>query len=132
MTSHVARADAGAAGLRRHQRPTAQLLGIASQRGRGDRRLLRSWETDQTHDAGMRLATHNRQLAKVLVESHYNLTRGAGTRQNGGIAGIGRPVSDAFDLVSDLSQRGGHGAGHATVDQDLHAPGLCTAGSTRS
>ena len=80
----------------------------------------------------MRLATHNRQLAKVLVESDYNLTRGAGTRQNRGIAGIGRPVSDAFDLVSDLSQRGGHGAGHTTVDQDLHAPGLCTAGSTRS
>ena len=77
-------------------------------------------------------ATHNRQLAKVLVESDDNLTRGAGTRQNGGIAGIGRPVSDAFDLVSDLSQRGGHGAGHATVDQDLHAPGLCTADSTRS
>jgi hypothetical protein len=34
--------------------------------------------------------------------------------------------------VTGLRKRGRNRTGHAGVDEDLHAPGLCTAGSTRS
>lgn len=102
----------------------AQLGGIATQRGEKGGWLLRSREADEANDSGVSVAPYNGEFAEVLVERQHNLPGVPGMGQDVRVAWIGGPVRNALDLVSGYRERGCDGAGDATVDQNLHAPGL--------
>ena len=71
----------------------------------------------------MRLLPDNGKLAEVLVEGQNNLAAAVSMRQDNSVPRIGWPIDDTLNIVSGVSERRGNRAGHATVDQDLHALG---------
>ena len=85
------------------------------------RPLLGRGEANQAHDASMRLAMNNGELAEVTVERHEDPAFGRCAPQNLRIARAFGPCSGPIDIVPCVSENFEHGPRNACVQQDLHA-----------
>jgi len=72
----------------------------------------------------MWLRSDHSQFTEVFVERENNLAGVVSTLQDRSIARVGGPIDNALNLVTGLSERSCNRPRHASVDQDLHAPGL--------
>jgi hypothetical protein len=86
----------------------------------------------QAHNAGVRDAPHDRQLAKILVQSDQHAALSVRAGQDLVVAGIFKPVTRPHDVVAGSLDLSARPALHSSIQEDTHRAASASAGATRS
>lgn len=89
------------------------------------RALLARGETDESNNAGVGQATHDGQLAKVLIQGNQHAIFLECLCKDFLITRVTRPASAPDDIVTTCGKFGDRAAPHAAIKQQLQAQAAC-------